>query len=53
MLTGETFKARPTQPTDKERQMAHETVEQLIALHYDALDRACVEVLGENLTDPD
>ncbi len=49
MLTGEVFAEPPPKPTEEERQMAHEIVEQLIALHYDVLRQAVIEVTGEDL----
>ena len=48
MLTGEVFEAPPPQPTDEQKQMACETVEELIALHYKSFREACIEVLGED-----
>ena len=48
MLTGVAFKVPPLRPTVEEEQIAHETVEQLIALHYATFRQACIEVLGED-----
>ena len=48
MLTGEVFETPPPQPSEEEKKMAYETVESLIAIHYDSFRQACIEVLGED-----
>jgi hypothetical protein len=52
MLTGKVFETPPPQPTEEERQMAQTIVEELLKLHYDTLDWACQEVLGEGIDAP-
>ena len=51
LLTGRTFKTPPPVPTDKQRQMAHDVVEELLRLHYRSLNEAMKEVIGEELED--
>lgn len=48
MLTGERFDSPPPQPTEAEKEMAREIVEDLVALHYRAFREACIEVTGED-----
>lgn len=48
MITGLRFETPPPLPTESEKQMAHETVERLIALYYEIFREACIEVTGED-----
>ena len=49
LLIGKTFNTPPSVPSEEEKAMAHEVVEELIALHYRSLRLAFIEVLGEDL----
>lgn len=51
MLTGKVFETPPPVPTDEQRLMAHDTVEELITVHYRCLNDAMIEVTGEGLDD--
>ncbi len=51
LLAGRAFKTPPPVPTDEQRQMAHDIVEELLRLHYRSLNEAMKEVIGEELED--
>jgi hypothetical protein len=48
LLTREVFETPPPKPTEDEKRMAHDTVEELIGIHYNAFREACLEVIGED-----
>ena len=51
MLTGQTFQTPPPVPTEEQKRMASDVVEDMLGVHYKLLDEAMVEVTGEGLDD--
>ncbi|MDP3731099.1 MAG: hypothetical protein Q8R34_01220 [bacterium] len=49
MITGRVFEAPPPKPTEKEKQIANETVEALLKYYYENLRQAVLEVTGEDI----